>query len=178
MRDVKNPCICASPLTFWTLLFAPAVTVAPRCTLLEWKHPPHESLRFHPSAALPAQYEISTETLQSFWHKHKCQRASILTTQGAYLDHWALEPMNKCCPFMSPGGGTIWGCITHGSSEVPSSTETPDTLSRGEFSKTPQLSLAPCSTLCSTPPPISGIIYQNKLPASKCLRFWFGGDLG
>lgn len=30
-----------------------------------------------------------------------------------------------------------------------------------------KLSLAPCSTLCSTPLPFSGIIYQNKPPAPK-----------
>lgn len=71
-------------------------------------------------------------------------KVQVLTTQGVYLDHLALEPLNTYCSFVclwihtAPLGDNL-GCITHGSSEVPSRTETPDNLSGGEFSKTPQI---------------------------------------
>lgn len=140
ISDVKNLCICVWPLTFWTLLFTPAVTVAARCTLLKWKHPPHRSLNFYP--VLSSQHCIGYlwNPFQLFWHKHKTQSARFLTTQGAYLNHLALEPLKKCCLFISHGV-TTWKCITHGSSKVPSRTKTPDNLSGGEFSKTPQIVL-------------------------------------
>lgn len=137
MSDVKNLCICASSLTFWTPLFTPAVTVAPRCTLLKWKHLPHRFLNFYP--VLPSQHHIKYlwNPFQSFWHKHKPQSASLNNSRGLPwpLGTRAFEYILLLCV---PGGDNL-GCITHGSSEVPSRTETPDNLSGGEFSKTSQI---------------------------------------